>query len=60
MSSSLSPIFGNNQGFPEVFMSYREIGAHSKKINKNENETIRNDERDSGDSKEVREQLRGS
>lgn len=30
MSSNLPPIFGNNQGFPEVFESRREIGAHSR------------------------------
>lgn len=48
MSSNLYPIFGNNQAFPEVFMRVVEkLELIQRRSTKNENKTIRKEERDS-------------
>lgn len=48
MSSNFYPIFGNNQAFPEVFMRVVEkLELIQRRSTKNENKTIRKEERDS-------------
>lgn len=58
MDSNLSPIFGNNQAFPKVFIRVvekLELFQRSTKMKikllKMNNKTIRKDERDSGTSR---------